>query len=102
MLEPAGPWCGVMEDIEPRTPQYEFQLGQGDLLCLITDGIVEARGAGDDLYGQDRLTELLARHRVSAPEVLGDIFSSVEAFATSQEDDMTAVVLRRRVLDAPV
>ena len=34
--------------------------------------------------------------------MLGDIFSSVEAFATSQEDDMTAVVLKRRVLDAPV
>ena len=99
VLEPAGPWCGVMEDVEPRTPQYEFQLGPGDLLCLITDGIVEARGAGDDLYGQDRLAELLGRRRMSAPEVLGDIFSSVEAFATSQEDDMTAVVLKRRVVD---
>src|SRR6266568_1892820 len=99
VVEPAGPWCGVMEDVEPRTPQYEFQLGPGDLLCLITDGIVEARGAGDDLYGQDRLAELLGRSRTSAPEVLGDIFSSVEAFAESQEDDMTAVVLKRRVLD---
>ncbi|HEX7624811.1 MAG TPA: SpoIIE family protein phosphatase, partial [Anaeromyxobacteraceae bacterium] len=102
VLEPSGPWCGVMEDIETRTPEYEFHLGEGDLLCLITDGIVEARGAGDDLYGQDRLAELLGRSRSSAPEVLGDIFSSVEAFATSQEDDMTAVVLKRRVLDAHV
>jgi sigma-B regulation protein RsbU (phosphoserine phosphatase) len=100
VLEPPGPWCGVMEDIELRTPQFEFQLDPGDLLCLITDGIVEARGAGDDLYGQDRLTELLARRRASAPDVLGDIFSSVEAFAATQEDDMTAVVLKRRVLDA--
>jgi len=99
VLEPAGPWCGVMEDIEQRTPEYEFQLDPGDVLCLITDGIVEARGAGDDLYGQDRLTDLLARRRASAPDVLGDIFSSVEAFAATQEDDMTAVVLKRRTLD---
>jgi phosphoserine phosphatase RsbU/P len=99
VLEPSGPWCGVMEEVEALAPQFEFQLDPGDQLCLITDGIVEARGAADDLYGQDRLTELLARRHGSAPELLGAIFSAVEAFAASQEDDMTAVVLKRRVLD---
>jgi len=96
VVEPVGPWCGISEDVERGTSEYEFHVGEGDVLCLITDGIVEARGAGDDLFGQERLADVLGRGAAPAPSVLEAIFSSVEGFAVQQEDDMTAVVLKRK------
>ncbi|GEJ56502.1 PP2C family protein-serine/threonine phosphatase [Anaeromyxobacter diazotrophicus] len=102
-VEPAGPWCGVMEDVRRHLVEYELQVEPGGLLCLTTDGIVEARGAGDALYGQERLVEVLSgRAGASAPEVLASVFASVERFASVQDDDMTAVVLRRRETDDTV
>lgn len=97
VIEPAGPWCGLAEDVEPRVVEYEFRLDPGDLLCLITDGIVEARSATEELFGEDRLAEILRRQEPpAASQMLVDIFSRVEAFAPKQYDDMTAVILRRK------
>ena len=95
VLEPVGPWCGVTADLDGLR-EFEFGLGPGDLLCLITDGVVEASGAGGALYGEDRLTELLGRAGTSsAGQALAAVFDEVERFAETQTDDMTAVVLRR-------
>jgi sigma-B regulation protein RsbU (phosphoserine phosphatase) len=77
--------------------EYEFQLDRGDLLCLITDGIVEARSTEDELFGEERLAEVLKQPQPpAAPQALADVFARVEAFAPKQFDDMTAVVLRRK------
>ncbi len=91
-----GPWVGVTADVPPVT-EYKFHVGPGDLLCLITDGVIEAADAGGDLYGEDRLADLLGGiGDVSASHAVGAIFSSVEAFAAAQADDMTTVVMRRK------
>jgi phosphoserine phosphatase RsbU/P len=94
VVDPSGPWCGLGPTVRP--PEYEFRVGPGETLCLITDGIVEAPGDHDDLFGEDRLCETLAGPLGSAPATLAAIFSRVEAFASMQPDDMTAVVLRRK------
>jgi sigma-B regulation protein RsbU (phosphoserine phosphatase) len=95
VVDPAGPWCGLGPSVRPT--EYEFRVGPGETLCLITDGVVEAPGDHGDLFGEDRLCELLSASPLgSAPETLATIFSRVEAFASMQNDDMTAVVLRRK------
>jgi phosphoserine phosphatase RsbU/P len=94
VVDPSGPWCGLGPTVRP--PEYEFRVGPGETLCLITDGIVEAPGDHDDLFGEDRLCETLAGPLGSAPATLAAIFTRVEAFASMQPDDMTAVVLRRK------
>jgi sigma-B regulation protein RsbU (phosphoserine phosphatase) len=92
-----GPWVGITADVPPGVTEYEFNVAPGELLCLITDGVVEAANGGDELYGEDRLTEVLGRvGDASASQVVGTIFASVEAFTSKQADDMTTVVLRRK------
>ncbi|MBK9517673.1 MAG: SpoIIE family protein phosphatase [Anaeromyxobacter sp.] len=96
VLEPAGPWMGLTEEVGPGVVEREFQLGPGDLLCLITDGVVEATSAGGELFGEDRLAALLCEPGPrTAAQVLQLIFERAEAFLSTQSDDMTAVILRR-------
>jgi len=96
VLEPAGPWVGITQDVG-AVVERELQVGRGDVLCLITDGVVEATSAAGELFGEDRLTELLATTgQATASQVLGTIFERAEGFMGAQADDMTAVVLRRK------
>jgi sigma-B regulation protein RsbU (phosphoserine phosphatase) len=97
VIEPAGPWVGLTPDLSSQIVSYEFQLGPGDLVCFITDGIVEAHAADGTLYGEDRLAELLRADKPpTAAEMLTRVFKDVEAYAAIQADDMTAVILQRK------
>jgi phosphoserine phosphatase RsbU/P len=96
VVDSIGPWVGLCAN-PPGVQEYEFQIEPGESLCLITDGIVEASDKSGDLFGEERLVGLLgAVGTASASEVLRVIFSAVEVFASTQNDDMTAVVLRRK------
>jgi sigma-B regulation protein RsbU (phosphoserine phosphatase) len=96
VVETPGAWVGLAADVPLGVSEYEFRVGPGDALCLITDGVVEATDAHGELYGEERLRRVLgADAGRTAPELLGDVFAGVEAFAVNQSDDMTAVVLRR-------
>jgi serine phosphatase RsbU (regulator of sigma subunit) len=65
---------------------------------FLTDGLLEAKDGGTELFGEDRVRDLLARGDVppSASQALTDVFSAVERFSHEQADDMTGVVLRRK------
>jgi phosphoserine phosphatase RsbU/P len=77
--------------------EREFQVGRGDVLCLITDGVVEATAADGELFGEERLVALLCEPGPrTASQVLATIFERSEAFMASQSDDMTSVILRRK------
>jgi sigma-B regulation protein RsbU (phosphoserine phosphatase) len=100
VIVPAGPWVGLTADLSSQIVAYEFQLGPGDAVCFITDGVVEAQDSEGTLYGEDRLTELLrAEHPASAAEILTQVFHEVEAHSALQADDITVVVLRRKTND---
>ncbi len=97
VLEPAGPWVGIAQDVSPAVVEREFQVGRGDVLCLITDGVVEATAAGGELFGEERLAALLCEPGPrTASQVLSTIFERAEGFMAAQADDMTAVILRRK------
>ena len=79
-------------------PPVNVDMRPGDVLALLSDGILEHRDARGDEFGEGRVEELLRAHpAVSAEECLKLLFRSVESFApgVGQEDDMTAVVVRR-------
>jgi len=78
------------------------QLMPGDVLVFYTDGVVEAMNEHGQLFGFERLQDLLKETTVRRPRSLTrQIVRTVRAFAgaTPQSDDITLVVLRRRYQD---
>jgi serine phosphatase RsbU (regulator of sigma subunit) len=71
--------------------ELTFRLHEDETLTLFTDGIVEARNSRGELFGFERLSEVLATH----PEV-AKVVDAAEAFG--QEDDITAVSITRHAV----
>jgi sigma-B regulation protein RsbU (phosphoserine phosphatase) len=77
-------------------------LGNGDALFVFTDGVTEAMDTGGQLYGEERLEQLLAGAAGVDPEGLTrSSLGSVEAFAqdTEQSDDITILAYTARQSD---
>ena len=65
----------------------------GDRLLLYTDGLVEARNALGELFGEEALIHALEQTAGLAPEeAVGRIIAEVEKWAKSQDDDLTVLV----------
>lgn len=78
--------CGQRRRIEP-----------GELLLMITDGVQEALSPDGQMFGLERLLELVRRHRhESAEQLVARLHASVDEFArgTPQADDFTAIALK--------
>ena len=71
-------------------------LALGDLVLLLTDGIVEAFAPDGGVFGSDRALEVAVRHRHEpAAAVAEALLGAVEAFCgPAQADDQTAVVIK--------
>jgi phosphoserine phosphatase RsbU/P len=83
-----------------RRPYTEFELSfeAGDLLALYTDGLIEAQGPDGEVYGSRRLNALLRAHADEPVEaLLRRCVDDYQEFRRSDADDITLIVLRRRV-----
>jgi len=76
--------------------QGEFTLQPGDSVFLYTDGIMEARNAKEEEYGEERLAELLAGKDAVPEELIELVRHDVAAFTQDrpQHDDLTALAFR--------
>ena len=75
-----------------------LSLHPGDLFLLITDGFVEWENEKGELFGSVRLQQAVRASRHQAPNViLKTLYDVVVAFSngTRQQDDLTAVVIKR-------
>ncbi len=80
----------------------EFDIGAGnlhtdDVLLLYTDGIVEATSASDEMYGDDRLIDLLRENAEKPAQVILDrVFESVDEFTGGcpLDDDTSVSVIK--------
>ncbi len=99
-LETGGLILGVLEDV--AHDEGSVTLEAGDRLVLYTDGISEADDGRGDLYGEERLSKLLAGlgSELDARGISQRILDAVEHHLGAEEaqDDRTLLVLR--VLDA--
>ncbi len=94
-LDRGGLVIGVM-------PNSEYEEGRatlhtGDDLVLYTDGVTEAENLEEEMYGEERLEQLLIEHRhASAREIEEHVYTSVKDFAAgaSQTDDLTMVIVK--------
>jgi phosphoserine phosphatase RsbU/P len=81
-----------------RFPVHRFSLALGDALLLYTDGLTEARNSAGQEYGIQRVTELAAVSRRTAPDdVIAQCLSDLQAFTagTKRADDLTLLAIRR-------
>jgi len=71
----------------------------GDVVIFVSDGILDAENAEDEMYGQERLSSLLCSQREhSAQEIADAILADVSRFLGEQDrfDDETIIVLKVR------
>ncbi len=71
-------------------------LGRGDAIVLATDGIIEATDRAGQMFGKDRLEQLLARTRGQGPQhVVEQIVAETEKFTDGREpaDDRTILAM---------
>jgi len=67
----------------------------GDLLCLWTDGLMDAQNENGERFGEARLLAALESRRTREPEhIVDEVMAEVESFAVHQGDDRTLLVLR--------
>ena len=100
VLTPSGLVVGLdgfQRQFEELLEEDSLTIQEGDLAVLFTDGITEAMNEDDDLFGEDRLRQLIEENRdLSVDKLRTQILDSIEAFVGSadQHDDMTIVVLK--------
>src|SRR5262249_26251072 len=80
----------------PHVPVSTYQLRRGDRLVFYTDGLTERQTAAGDMFGFERLVNVLGRDAAGSPQhLLRDVIAAVEAFANGREpdDDQTILVV---------
>jgi sigma-B regulation protein RsbU (phosphoserine phosphatase) len=92
-LTKGGAVLGVCSDF--RYEQGEVSLRSGDRLLCFTDGISEARGRGEEEFGEGRLIKLVLGERELDPDGLqSKIMQSVNEFCGGRlQDDATLIAL---------
>ncbi|HZE75835.1 MAG TPA: GAF domain-containing SpoIIE family protein phosphatase [Gemmatimonadales bacterium] len=66
-----------------------------DLLCLCTDGLMDARNSRGERFGERRLLDLVTAHRAETPEaILEAVYAEADCFSSPPIDDRTLLVLR--------
>jgi sigma-B regulation protein RsbU (phosphoserine phosphatase) len=82
------------------TPDATYRRGfarleKGDLLCLYTDGIVEAHNENDEEYGLGRLIELVRSVRDRSAQEIGlEVLRRIDDWGRKGEDDRTVVIVK--------
>jgi len=87
---------GIFEDFPMNEPE-EFKMSSGDVLFLSTDGIPETEDANQELFGRERLEELIVQNVAKSPvEIIDAVLAESDQHRGDgeQTDDLTIVVIK--------
>ena len=99
-LRTEGIILGAFDEVDIE--EKDFYLAPGDTLILFTDGLTEATNATGQLFGEEKIIQLLREHDQKPAERIAEaVLEELAEFtgSTPQSDDLTIIVLRRRPLD---
>jgi len=85
---------GILAEADYR--ETRLPLSPGDMVVFYTDGIVEAMNPQREIFGFERLLEVIGQFDGSSPEILmRSIMENVDQFAgeAEQHDDLTVIVV---------
>jgi sigma-B regulation protein RsbU (phosphoserine phosphatase) len=92
-LRNGGPVLGPTPDAT-YTRGY-VQLAAGDLLCMYTDGIIEAHDRQDREFSTERLVRLVKANRMKTAQEIGqEVLARVDKWGRADEDDRTIVIVK--------
>jgi two-component system sensor histidine kinase ChiS len=100
-----GAFVGITKDISDHICEVEAVLEAGDGAVLYTDGIIESHPEGTDptaenLYGLDRLCDVVSRHwHLSAEKIRWSVIEDVARHMGRKnriDDDLTLVIFKKQ------
>jgi serine phosphatase RsbU (regulator of sigma subunit) len=98
--EPSGGGVplGILQG-EQYSEYHQVFGGSGSILVAATDGVWETAAPDKELYGKDRLRDLLKQHAdQSAEQIISVIIHALNEFRGSERplDDVTLIVIKRK------
>ncbi len=87
---------GILSDADFPT-HGPIQLARGDIVVLLTDGVLEAGSANREMFGTDRVLDVVRAHRTrSAQDISEALYHAVRQHVgrDSLTDDPTATVVK--------
>ena len=97
VLDTGGLLLGVFE--EATYAEGEIRMAPGDVLVFYTDGFTEIFDANGIEFGEQRLAEVVSKHRDRGPQWICQVLMQEvlnHARDTTFEDDATVIVLKRK------
>lgn len=96
LLEIGGTLVGMFENMEYEEDRVALQ--KGDILVMYTDGITEASNVEGEMFGEERLRDIIFQggKKLSAMQLLQRIYDEVKRFSEGmpQQDDLTLIVMK--------
>ena len=92
-LRNGGPVLGPTPDATYNRGYAKLE--PGDLLCLYTDGIIEAHDKDDREFSLERLLKLVKANRARSSQEIGqEVLAKVAKWGREGEDDRTIVIVK--------
>ncbi len=95
-LKGTGIALGVMDDVT-YLEHHRSGLCNGQIIAIGTDGIWEAFNISDEMFGKERLQEVIRNNaQKDASEILNAVYDELSRFTQGRksEDDITLVVIK--------
>ena len=95
-LEPTGGLVGIME--HQKFGIENTKMRKGDILVLFTDGINEAINENQEVFGEERIKEIIKANKNKTPkEIAYILLEKVEKYSALSDynDDKTIIVIKR-------
>lgn len=94
-IETNGVWVGIMEDITDLLDEASFEMNQGDIMLLYTDGLTEAK-KDNSMLETEGLTKMflsIAKTATASATIIQGISAMMQSYKTN--DDVTVLALRK-------
>jgi len=95
VIDATGLPLGLFDDAD--YDEFTFRAKPGDMFVFFSDGILDASNKAEELFGRERVGEIVAANPdASAEAVVKLIFQAVAEHASGEEafDDQTVVAIR--------
>ena len=95
IIEATGLPLGLFDDAD--YDELSFRAKPGDMFVFFSDGILDAANGAGDLFGRERLEQIVTKDANASPDaVVKAIFKAVAEHAAGQDafDDQTVVAIR--------